>query len=50
MLRPIIAASMGIVPDPQQGSAKVEPARQWLKYTIAAARVSRSGAGADTSR
>ena len=44
MLRPISAASMGIVPEPQKGSINGRSGRQTLKRTMAAAKVSFSGA------
>ena len=44
MLRPISAASMGIVPEPQNGSTSGRSGRQTLSRTKAAARVSFSGA------
>ena len=44
MLRPINAASMGIVPEPQKGSINGRSGRQTLSRTKAAASVSFNGA------
>ena len=44
MLRPIIAASIGMVPEPQQGSTRMRSFFQNESNTIAAASVSLIGA------
>ena len=44
------AASMAMVPDPQKGSQKGSFPRYWDSITMAAARVSRSGATTPTAR
>lgn len=47
---PIIAASMGMVPEPQQGSTSRRPSLQKESCTMAEARVSLMGAATSATR